>query len=125
MSVGGSCKAMVTAEDVASLKGEFMQLTVRAGLAAGYVMDVRNIRYENLVYANGKHFHPFSNWEQCVRLIVDTGSKFEICGVEGSVEISSQWGPFPGEVRRPVSDAEYRLQMCDAVVRNVAKGFPV
>lgn len=116
---GGACKPIESAADVAALPGEFMQLTARAALAAGYKVDLRNIRYEWMIYANGKHFHPFTNWEQCVRLIVDTNSYFEM-----SVGLVVT-GDYGSEVRQPTTDTEYRIQMCNAVVTNVAKGFPV
>lgn len=123
---GGSCTQIATVADVAMLKGEFMQLTARAALAAGYTVDVRNIRYENMIYANGKHFHPFTNWEQCVRLLVATESSFDI---DETGRVRTSWHVsglgYHEEVRTPTTDVEYRLQMCDAVVRNVAKGFPV
>jgi hypothetical protein len=123
---GGACKPIETAADVAQIKGEFMQLAARAALAAGYKVDLRNIRYEWMIYANGKHFHPFTNWEQCVRLIVDTSSSFSINNI-GQVytEYPDATTPEDWECRTPTTDAEYRIQMCNAVVTNVAKGFPV
>ena len=121
MSVG-TIKPVVTAEDVAALPKADLQLQARAALAAGYTVDVRHIRYEFMVFANGKHFYPLANWGQCVRLIVDTESEFTInCGV---VRVLGQ-NPYEGETRTPTTDVEYHLQACNAVVTNVAKGFPV
>jgi hypothetical protein len=121
---GGACKPIETAADVAALTGEFTQLTARAALAAGYKVDLRNVRYEWMIYANGKHFHPFTNWEQCVRLIADTMSELRL--LRGVVSVRSRLnGVTWVEDRQPSTDAEYRNQMCNAVVTNVAKGFPV
>lgn len=121
MSVA-TIKPIVSAEDVAALPGEQLKLVARAALAAGYVVDLRNIRYENMIFANGKHFHPLTNWEQCVRLIVTTESSFVVnAGMISMYTASTD----SREVREPSTDAEYRIQMCDAVVTNVAKGFPV
>ena len=128
MSVG-TIKPVVTAEDVAALPKADLQLQARAALAAGYTVDVRHIRYEFMVFANGKHFYPLTNWGQCVRLIVDTLSHFEIDS-DGGVAIFSAGpdamdGPPVEECRTPTTDVEYHLQACNAVVTNVAKGFPV
>lgn len=118
----GSTRPIATVADVLTLAeiGELTMLTARAALAAGYTLELRTIRYERMLYANGKHFHPFSCWEHCVRLIVDTDTDFGIVG--GKVMVSNVK---THEYRTPTTDDEYRRQMCDAVVRNVAKGFPV
>jgi hypothetical protein len=113
----GSIKPVVTAEDVLALPKAELQLQARAALAAGYTVDVRHIRYEHMVFANGKHFHPLTNWMQCVRLVVDTETDFAICG--GRVMVSNVKRH---ERREPTTDQEYYVQMCDAVVTNVAKG---
>ena len=125
MSVG-TIKPVVTAEDVAALPKADLQLQARAALAAGYTVDVRHIRYEFMVFANGKHFYPLTNWGQCVRLIVDTQSKFKILS-DGNVYTSWYVSGFGinSEHREPKTDVEYHLQACNAVVTNVAKGFPV
>ena len=121
MSVG-TIKPVVTAEDVAALPKADLQLQARAALAAGYTVDVRHIRYEFMIFANGKHFYPLTNWGQCVRLIVDTGSNFEIDGTGGVLVCNHA---IVSEHRTPSTDVEYHLQACNAVVTNVAKGFPV
>jgi hypothetical protein len=120
MSVG-TIKPVVTAEDVAALPKADLQLQARAALAAGYTVDVRHIRYEFMVFANGKHFYPLTNWGQCVRLIVDMDQTFIIDGKINLKVGNSQ----EHEVRTPNTDVEYHLQACNAVVTNVAKGFPV
>jgi hypothetical protein len=120
MSIG-TIKPLVTADDVQALPNAELQLVARAALAAGYTVDVRHIRYEYMVFANGKHFHPLTNWMQCVRLVVDTDQTFSIDG-----RISLKVGDSQEhEVRKPTTDAEYYSQMCEAVVTNTAKGFPV
>jgi hypothetical protein len=121
MSIG-TIKPLVTAEDVQGLPNAELQLVARAALAAGYTVDVRHIRYEYMVFANGKHFHPLTNWMQCVRLVVDTKQQFEISGGGGSVLIQDTKDY---ELRKPTTDQEYYQQMCEAVVTNTAKGFPV
>ena len=125
MSVG-TIKPVVTAEDVAALPKADLQLQARAALAAGYTVDVRHIRYEFMIFANGKHFYPLANWGQCVRLIVDTRSSFSINSIG---QVYTEFPDAPGgedwEARRPSTDVEYHLQACNAVVTNVAKGFPV
>lgn len=115
-------KPVVTAEDVQALPNAALQLQARAALAAGYTVDVRHIRYEHIVFANGKHFHPLTNWMQCVRLVVDTGSRFKM-NTNGCVRVESFGEPRNVETREPTTDHEYYQQMCDAVVTNVAKGF--
>jgi len=125
MSVG-TIKPVVTAEDVAALPKADLQLQARAALAAGYTVDVRHIRYEFMIFANGKHFYPLTNWGQCVRLAVDTQNRIEI---DETGRFKTSWH-VPGfgyheEVRQPTTDPEYHLQACNAVVTNVAKGFPV
>lgn len=127
--MSGSTRPIATAADVRDLAsiGEFTVLTARAALAAGYKLELRTVRYERMLYADGKHFHPFTCWEQCVRLIVDTKSCFTIYA-SGALRIENEIPENVGyvqEYRQPTTDAEYRNQMCDAVVRNVAKGFPV
>lgn len=128
MSVG-TIKPVVTAEDVAALPKADLQLQARAALAAGYTVDVRHIRYEFMIFANGKHFYPLTNWGQCVRLIVDTESTSTIGA--GWFSVFTPYkndGIVEGEVyeqRTPTTDVEYHLQACNAVVTNVAKGFPV
>lgn len=119
-------RAIVTAEDVKSLHGEKIQLAVRAALAAGYKVDVRMVHWEALVYANGKHWFPFGNWTQCIGLIRDTASTFCINEL-GQILIKSidDQAKLTLEVRQPVDLGMYQIEMCDAVVRNVAKGFPL
>lgn len=120
-------RAIVTAEDVKSLHGEKIQLAVRAALAAGYKVDVRMVHWEALVYANGKHWFPFGNWLQCVGLIRDTHSHFEISQAGEIYTSINEDGflPHATERRTPTDLGMYQIEMCDAVVRNVAKGFPV
>ena len=124
MSVG-TIKPVVTAEDVAALPKADLQLQARAALAAGYTVDVRHIRYEFMVFANGKHFYPLTNWGQCVRLIVDSDSRFALDPAGLTVHTPDKVDGLHNEWRYPKTDVEYHLQMCNAVVTNVAKGFPV
>lgn len=124
MSIG-TIAPIKTLADVEALPKPELKLVARAALAAGYTVDVRHIRYEHMIFANGKHFHPLTNWMQCVRLVVDTGSEFTIG--EGYVSIYSPGsggpdGPPVDELRTPSTDQEYYVQMCEAVVTNVAKG---
>lgn len=118
MSVG-TIKPVVSAADIEALPDTKLKLQARAALAAGYTVDVRHIRYEFMIFANGKHFYPLSNWGQCVRLIVDTQGYVEISS--GYVFVTQKNG-IESEKREPTSDPEYHQQMCDAVVTNVAKG---
>jgi hypothetical protein len=122
MSVG-TIKPVVSAADIEALPDAKLQLQARAALAAGYTVDVRHIRYEFMIFANGKHFYPLSNWGQCVRLIVDTQSKFKVLA-DGAIYTSSYVAGLGvnSERREPTTDPEYHQQMCDAVVTNVAKG---
>lgn len=122
MSIG-TITPILSAADIEALPNDKLKLQARAALAAGYTVDVRHIRYEYMIFANGVHFHPLTNWGQCVRLIVDTGAFFTIYGSGGiRVEGESAQGGYAQEYRTPTTDAEYRNQMCDAVVCNVAKG---
>lgn len=121
MSIG-TIAPIKTLADVEALPKPELKLVARAALAAGYTVDVRHIRYEHMIFANGKHFHPLTNWMQCVRLVVDTDSSFHIypsgkVHVEGSTNRHYQ-----DEERTPTTDQEYYVQMCEAVVTNVAKG---
>lgn len=118
MSIG-TITPITTVEGLESLPNDELRLTARAALAAGYATEVRHIRYEFMIFANGKHFYPLSNWGQCVRLVVDTHTDFAI--VEGSVMVSNVKSH---EYRTPTTDAEYYTQMCEAVVTNTAKGCP-
>lgn len=124
MSVG-TIKPVVSAADVQELPNPKLQLQARAALAAGYTVDVRHIRYEFMIFANGKHFHPLTNWMQCVRLVVDTKSRLTI--YDSGALIVERGIPeaevFTQEYREPTTDQEYYTQMCAAVVTNVAKGF--
>jgi len=125
MSIG-TIKPIVTAEDLAALPKDELRLQARAALAAGYTVDVRHIRYEFMIFANGKHFHPLTNWGQCVRLAIDTKAHFELDS-EGAFYVFSPGpdgmdGPPVEEARTPTSDLEYHQQMCEAVVTNTAKG---
>lgn len=114
-------KPITTAEDLAALPKDELRLQARAALAAGYKVDVRHIRYEYMVFANGKHFHPLTNWQQCVRLVVDTGQALRL--MHGVVSVcSSVDSGLETETRKPTTDQEYYNQMCEAVVTNVAKG---
>lgn len=118
MSIG-TITPVVSAADIEALPDAKLKLQARAALAAGYTVDVRHIRYEFMIFANGKHFYPLSNWGQCVRLIHDTDSSFVIN--EGFVSMYTARTD-SREVRTPTTDPEYHQQMCDAVVTNVAKG---
>lgn len=124
MSIGTVTKLT----SAASLEGldPKLALMARAALGAGYAVENRCLRFQDMLFVDNKHFHPLTNWQQCVRMIVDTGSEFTIC--EGAVSIYSPGedldGPPVDESRTPVTDAEYREQMCEAVVTNIAKACP-
>lgn len=119
MSVG-TITPVVSAADIEALPCPKLQLQARAALAAGYTVDVRHIRYEFMIFANGKHFYPLSNWGQCVRLLVDTKQRFEI-DIDGYISVVSRGNKW-AENRAATTDPEYHQQMCEAVVTNTAKG---
>lgn len=121
MSVG-TITPVVSAADIEALPDAKLKLQARAALAAGYTVDVHHIRYEFMIFANGKHFYPLSNWGQCVRLIVDTNQQFVLTSTELQVFTLAPDVDERFEVRTPTTDPEYHQQMCDAVVTNVAKG---
>lgn len=100
-----------------------LALMARAALGAGYAVENRCLRFQDMLFVDNKHFHPLTNWQQCVRLLVDTGSAFEI-HPNGLIRVCGARAGGGAEVRTPTSDAEYREQMCEAVVTNIAKACP-
>lgn len=122
MSIGTVTKLT----SAASLEGldPKLALMARAALGAGYAVENRCLRFQDMLFVNNVHFHPLTNWQQCVRLLVDTKGRFMI-GCSGSLSVSTgEYGSGEGEERSPVTDAEYREQMCEAVVTNIAKACP-
>jgi hypothetical protein len=122
MSVG----EIIRINSAADLEGldDKLKLMARAALAAGYKVENRILRFQAILFVNDKHFHPLTNWSQCVRLLVDTKSDFAI--IDGAVSVHSNFNDHCGtnEHRTPTTDFEYMNQMCEAVVTNVAKGSP-
>jgi len=123
MSIGTVTKLT----SAASLEGldPKLALMARAALGAGYKVENRCLRFQDMLFVDDKHFHPLTNWQQCVRLIVDTSSSFHIYP-RGDVHVEDNLenGGYIDERRRPVTDTEYRNQMCEAVVVNIAKACP-
>lgn len=119
MSIGTVTK-LTSAAHLEELEPK-LALMARAALGAGYKVENRCLRFQSMLFVNDKHFHPLTNWQQCVRLIVDTGAYFELSA--GEVFVTAQCALW-SEKRTPTTDDEYRNQMCEAVVTNIAKACP-
>lgn len=116
-------KKLTCAADLEGLE-ERLVLMARAAIGAGYEVELHTLRFQPMLFVGDKHFYPLTDWAQCVRLIVDTGSFFTIYGTTGSIRVENENAGYCVESRTPTTDKEYREQMCEAVVTNIAKACP-
>lgn len=65
----------------------------KAGKAAGYKMEVRRVCNTFMLYADGVHFHPLTNFAQALELVdvldmvlIANKSGYSICGKTGAYE---------------------------------------
>lgn len=95
------------------------KMAAKAGLVAGYKMEVRTVDFRPMLFANGKPFAPLVNFTHALRLLVDVDAYLSVD--PSGVLVIGKHGR--REHYRPNTDAEYQAQMCQAIVRTAAKGY--
>lgn len=60
-----------------------MKLPAMAALEAGVPVEIRTVRHQSMLFATlaegVQHFHPLTNWSQCLELLTHSGARYH-CG---------------------------------------------
>lgn len=96
-----------------------IDLTLRAAKAADYEAYIAKLDWRDMVFIKGMLFSPLTNLNHAMRLLNDAGHTLEV----GAGVVAVYKFGVGVETRVPVGEGDYWVQMCNAIVTNVAKGF--